>query len=144
MVQCRRTYMWLSTSVHGFTVSTRFHVVQSDSSPLLKSSAWLLFLHLPTRCRSGAVLLLPVFQDQSLTQTVALLNLDHPGCEDVMSDNSRDPEADERKEKAVVVVQRAWRAYALKKQYLDANARWKDAYLTARKRVSLGECLEYK
>ena len=60
-----------------------------------------------------------------------------------MSDNSRDPEA-ERKEKAVITVQRAWRTYALKKQYLDANTRWKDAYLTARKRVSLGDYLEYK
>jgi hypothetical protein len=58
-----------------------------------------------------------------------------------MSGNSRNPEA-ERKEQAVIAVQRAWRTYSLKKQHLDANTRWKDAYITARKRVSLGKYLQ--
>ena len=58
-----------------------------------------------------------------------------------MSGNSRDPEA-ERKEKAVIAVQRAWRTYSLQKRHLDSNTRWSDAYLTARKRVSLGHHLE--
>ena len=60
-----------------------------------------------------------------------------------MSGNLHDPEA-ERKAKAVIAVQRAWRTYSLKKQHLDANTRWRDAYLTARKRVSHGDYLEYK
>lgn len=77
----------------------------------------------------------------SLTRIIALLDLDHSGCEDVMSGNSPNPEA-ERKEKAVITVQRAWRAYSVKKQHLDANIRWTDAYFTARKRVSLDHHLE--
>ena len=60
-----------------------------------------------------------------------------------MSDNSRDPDA-ERKEQAVIAVQRAWRAYSLKEQHMDADARWRDAYITARKRVSLGGHLKDK
>ena len=93
----------------------------------------------PVKCYSYTGKLLPVFQKvysllPNLIQITALLDLTN---EDVMSDNSRDPEA-ERKEQAVIAVQRAWRMYSLKRQQMDADTRWKDAYITARKRVSLG------
>jgi hypothetical protein len=43
----------------------------------------------------------------------------------------------EREEEAAVVVQRAWRHYSMRKTRLKSDARWKDAFINAKKQVSM-------
>jgi hypothetical protein len=40
-----------------------------------------------------------------------------------------------REEEAAVVVQRAWRHYSTRKTRLNSDARWKDAFVNAKKQV---------